>query len=53
MKVIVSFMSLFILFVLSYLSMTLGCGLEVKSWGWVLGCYFGVIFITFVGKVIE
>jgi len=53
MKALVALMSIVALFTLSYFSMVFGWGLEVKSWGWVIGSWFGIIFITAVGKVIE
>ena len=53
MKALVALMSIVALFALSYFVMIFGWGLEVKSWGWIIGGWFGTIFITAVGKVIE
>ena len=48
MKIIASLLSLGLLFVSSTLTFIFGWGLEVKSWGWVIG---GWVFIVFVGVI--
>lgn len=53
MKAVIALMSIVALFTLSYFTMVFGWGMEVKSRGWVIGSWFGYIFITAVGKVIE
>ena len=53
MKALVALMSIVAFFALGYFTAVFGWGLEVKSWGWVISSWFGYIFITAVGKVIE
>ena len=53
MKALVAVLFMFVMFTLSYLGMTLGWGLEVKSWAWLVGTWLGIMFVTLVGKVME
>jgi len=53
MKVLVHLLSILALFILSYLGMVYGWGLEVRSWVWIAGTWFGAVFIMIVQKAIE
>ena len=46
MKLALAFTSYIILGVLSILVMIHGWGLEIKSWGWVVGGYLGTAVIA-------
>ena len=53
MKAIASIFLLISVFVVSYLTMLYGWGLEVESWGWVIGCYVWLIFSQVIGESLK